>query len=169
MNTLNVAISEAVASADRSSALVTHALGSCIGVAVWDPLACTAGLLHILLPDSEIDPGKALHQPCMFADTGVPELLRLCRAAGGFPGRLRAFLIGGARFIDREGVFDIGAKNHAATRTALHKAGIPIYAEDVGGTVSRTVRIEVATGRVFVKRPGGAETELAARRRAHRR
>jgi chemotaxis protein CheD len=54
--------------------IVTYALGSCLGITVYDPVARVAGMLHVMLPLSTIAPDKAVVNPYMFVDTGVPKL-----------------------------------------------------------------------------------------------
>ena len=67
---------------DPRVTLVTYSLGSCIGVAIWDPTARVSGILHYMLPDSSISPEKAKTGPAMFADTGIPRLFRDAYALG---------------------------------------------------------------------------------------
>ena len=43
--------------------IVTHALGSCIGLAIHDPVAHVAGILHFMLPLSSVNPEKARLNP----------------------------------------------------------------------------------------------------------
>jgi len=62
--------------------LVTHALGSCLGVTIHDPVAGVGGLIHIMLPQSRIDPNKAAAKPCMFVDTGIPRLFEKAYSMG---------------------------------------------------------------------------------------
>ena len=69
-------------------------------------------------------------------------------------------LAGGAQVLDGDGVFQIGKRNYLAARKILWKAGILISAEAVGGEVSRTTRLEVGTGRMWVREGGGLEKEL---------
>ena len=52
--------------------IVMHALGSCIAVCVFDPVASVAGMLHFLLPEARINPERARQQPAVFADTCIP-------------------------------------------------------------------------------------------------
>ncbi len=75
-------------------------------------------------------------------------------------------LTGGAQVLDSQGVFQIGKRNYLAARKILWKAGILIAAEAVGGEVSRTMRLEVGTGRMWVREGGGIERELARASRA---
>ena len=55
---------------------------------------------------------------------------------------------------------DIGARNAEAVRVVLAETGVPIVAQDVGGTVGRTMRYLVGPGKVYVRGPGLAEKEL---------
>ena len=161
MTSLIVGISDCKVTRDPDAVLVTYALGSCIAVALYDPGAKVGGLLHYMLPESAIDAAKAARNPFMFADTGIPKLIEAIRANGGEPKRMLVRLAGGAQVLDSEGVFQIGKRNYLAARRILWKAGILIAAEAVGGEVSRTARMEVATGRMWVRESSGVERELA--------
>jgi chemotaxis protein CheD len=161
VNSLIVGISDCKVTRDAESVLVTYALGSCIAVAVHDPVSKASGLLHYMLPESAIDTKKAEQNPFMFADTGIPRLFEAVRAAGGGDGkRMIVRLTGGAQVLDSQGVFQIGKRNYLAARRILWKAGILIAGEAVGGEVSRTTRLEVGTGRLFVREGGGIEREM---------
>jgi len=163
MKSLVVGISDCKISWDPDDLLITYALGSCIAVALWDPVAKLGGLLHYMLPDSNLDRTKAEQNPFMFADTGIPRLLDAARARGAQPGRMLVRLAGGAQVLDSHGTFQIGKRNYLAARKILWKAGILVASEAVGGEVSRTTRLEVATGRMWVREGGGTDSELAAR------
>ena len=150
-----------VGAAAGDGRLATYALGSCLGVAVYDPVARVAGLLHAMLPESSVDPARAARTPAMFVDTGVPLLLRDCARLGARRERLVARLAGGAFAADHETAdhFRIGRRNLAAARAALAGHGVPVGAEDVGGSrVSRTLHLDAATGllRVQATAAGGA-------------
>src|SRR5262249_9994475 len=71
-----VGIGELAVGTQQQDVIVTHALGSCIAVCVWDPIAQVGGLLHFLLPESKINLARAAQQPATYADTGVPLLLQ---------------------------------------------------------------------------------------------
>src|SRR5690606_24212377 len=83
-----VGIGEFAIARGGADVIVTHALGSCVAVCLWDPAADVAGLLHVLLPDSRISPQRAAEQPAAFADTGVPLLFRAAYALGAEKKRL---------------------------------------------------------------------------------
>jgi chemotaxis protein CheD len=164
MSALVVGISDCKVSQDAESVLVTYALGSCIAVTMYDPVAKIAGMLHYMLPESALDAVKAQQNPCMFADTGIRVLFERVKAGGAQPRRMVVRLTGGAQVLDGEGVFQIGKRNYLAARKILWKAGVLIAAEVVGGEVSRTVRLEVGTGRIWMREGGGVERELADHR-----
>lgn len=160
VNPVVVGISDCKVTTDREAVLVTYALGSCVAVAMHDPVTKVSGLLHYMLPESAIDAGKAENNPFMFADTGIARLIAAVKALGGDTRRLIVSLAGGAQVLDSQGVFQIGKRNCLAARKILWKAGILISAEEVGGEVSRTTRLEAATGRVWIRQGGGVEREL---------
>jgi chemotaxis protein CheD len=156
-----VGIADCRTSKDRNSTLVTYALGSCVGIGVFDPASSVGGLLHVLLPESSLDADKAARNPCMFADTGVAQLLNRCLEMGAAKSRLRVWLAGGSTVMDPNGVFNIGKRNQLAARKALWKAGLLTLGEDLGGLGSRTVRLELSTGTFWI-RASGADQELKA-------
>lgn len=155
MGQIIVGIADCQISNQDGDTIVTHALGSCIAVAIHDPTARVAGLLHIMLPESSLDRTKATSQPFMFADTGIPALFHAAYAKGAEKKRLTVRLVGGAQVMDPNGIFNIGKRNHLACRKVLWAAGVMVHAEEVGGNVSRTVRLEVGTG-VLLWTSGGA-------------
>ena len=138
-------------SANKNTEIVTFALGSCLGVAIHDPVAGVGGLLHLMLPDSGLDPERAGRQPAMFADTGLALLFREAYRRGASKGRLRVVVVGGSQMMDENGYFNIGARNYAAVRRLFWRNNVLISAEHVGGTVNRTLGLDVGSGRAWVK------------------
>lgn len=141
--------------------LATYALGSCIGLAVHDAAAGVGGLLHFMLPDSSIDRGRSRDNPWMFADTGIPMMLERVYARGASKRRLTVRAAGGASMMDQENIFDIGRRNYLAMRKILWKAGVMVHGEAVGGVRSRTVRLEIGSGKLLIQEAGEVR-ELAA-------
>lgn len=151
-----VGISEARVSADATQVLVAHSLGSCMGIGLYDPGARVGGLLHALLPTSDMDPGAARVRPAMFVDTGLTHLLEGMAAAGASLRRCQVVLVGAAQILDHSNFFQIGRRNYAAARRALWQRGLFISREEIGRTVPRTVRLHVGTGEFVVAERGGA-------------
>lgn len=164
-----VGISDCGFSADPEASLITYALGSCIAVAVYDPARKAGALLHIILPESQLNPEKARQNPWMFADTGIPKLFERFASMGGDRRRAIVRLAGGSQVMDQNGVFNIGKRNHLAVKKMLWQVGVLIQAEAVGGEVSRTVRLELDRGGFYVREGGREEFELRQGANAHSR
>jgi len=154
-----VDIADYLVTRDADTTLVTYSLGSCIGLAIWDPASRVAGLLHFMLPDSALAPEKANRNPGMFCDTGVPALFRAAYDLGAAKSRLVVKIAGGARLLNDSGTFNIGERNYLSLRRILWRNGVLISAEDVGGSASRTLRLNAASGATSV-RVSGMETLL---------
>ena len=155
-----VGVADMKVSKQPEEVLVTHALGSCIGVAIYDPLAKVGGILHYMLPDSALDPVKGQSQPHMFADTGLPLLFRECYRLGAEKSRLRVKVAGGSQVLGNKEFFQIGRRNYAALRKIFLKNNVLIDKEDVGGTKARTLFLEIGTGNVWIRVMGQNTIEL---------
>ncbi len=136
--------------------LITYALGSCLGFCVYDPVAQVGGLIHLMLPTSQLDPKRAATNPQRFVDTGVPALFRQCYELGARKGRMSAKVAGGASVIGngRADSFQTGKRNIVALKKLLWKNGVLLESEDIGGNLSRTVSLHVKTGVIVVKSNG---------------
>jgi chemotaxis protein CheD len=156
-----VGVAEMKISATPGDLIITHALGSCLGIAIHDPVACVGGLLHVMLPLSTIDPVKASGNPCMFVDTGVPKLFRESYKAGAQKERLVVKVAGGASInkAEEDDYFQVGKRNFVMLRKILWKNGVIMRATDVGGGNSRTMSMEIGSGEVILK-TNGAEVRL---------
>ena len=157
-----IGIADCAVSNDPETVLVTYALGSCIAVTVHDHVSRVGGLLHLMLPESNLDTAKAQSNPYMFANTGIPLLFNRAFQQGAEKRRMIVRLVGGAQVLDDGGVFNIGKRNQLSARKILWKAGILIHGEEMGGTVSRTIKLEVGTGKLWVREDGQANHELIA-------
>ena len=152
--TIIVRISDSRVSNDPQVTLATHSLGSCIGVAAYDPVMRIGGMLHYQLPGSEISSSRAQHVPAMYADTGMTLLLNQMAALGADKRRLKIKLAGGARMLTGPDIFDIGRRNHTAVRKILWQQGLLIEAEEIGGTAARHLYLRIADGAVRIKTCG---------------
>jgi len=163
VTSITVGVGDCQVCNEPHSVLITYALGSCLAVLIHDPAVSVAGLLHFMLPESQIDSEKAARQPFMFADTGIPLLFRKAYELGADKRRLVVVVAGGSQMMDPEGAFNIGKRNYMAMRKIFWKAGVLVQAEEVGGAVSRTVRLEVGSGKMFLRQGGEKEVEMALR------
>lgn len=135
--------------------ITTLGLGSCIGIAVYDPSSKIGGLAHIMLPDSTKIRNNS--NIAKFADTGIDELIKRVTTAGATKSRLVAKIAGGARMFEVSGLSDVGnvgARNAEASRQKLKELGIRIISEDTGLNYGRTVELHCETGDYYIKSVG---------------
>lgn len=137
-------------SRDREDTLKTYALASCVAVTAYSPVRRVAGLIHIALPAADsILEQKA--RPAYYARTGIPLLIdTICVRYGCLKGELKIDVFGGANSIRQDDRFQIGRRNLEEVEYQLNRLQMKYHAKEVGGTVSRTVEIEVATGTVRI-------------------
>jgi chemotaxis protein CheD len=157
---LVVGVGDMQVSGNPSDSIVTYSLGSCVGVCIYDPVAAVAGMLHYMLPESKISPEKAAANPYMFADTGIPALFRKAYSLGAVKGRISVRAAGGAQILDSAGLFNIGKRNILELRKILWQNGVLLGHSEIGGTVNRTLTMEVATGEIALKTSGQGVTSL---------
>lgn len=137
--------------AKSPAVLISYALGSCVGICLYDHQLKVAGMLHILLPCQE----NALNRDNVyqFADTGIKRLVQeLLTGYGVNRERLIAKIAGGAKmFRQAQAETGIGEKNVKAVKKALKGEGVPIVAEDVGKSYGRTIVFSAQTGQMEVR------------------
>jgi chemotaxis protein CheD len=134
-----------------SDSLVTYALGSCVGIALWDAEKKQGGLVHIMLPSSRENSNPADNFR-KFADTGIQELIQSLGLMGSPKNKLVAKIAGGAKmFATNSSLFNIGERNVEAVKRYLQLMKIPIKASDTGLDYGRTVFFHTDTGILEVK------------------
>ena len=137
--------------------LITYALGSCIGICLYDPLIQLAALVHIMLP-LNMETGRK--SPLKYADTGICETLRQMEGRGAARSRIVAKIAGGARMFEVAGggnLGNIGQRNIESTHLILRRERIRLLREDVGGSVARTLLFDAASGQACVRSYGKPE------------
>ena len=163
-----IGMGQIAVSKDPGHVLTALGLGSCIAVCAYDPVARAGGMIHVVLPSSAI--GRPDGGPAKFADQGVPRLIGEMEQQGSPRSRLRFAILGGANVLtctNHAAALDVGRRNADAVVAALQQHGFAIIADHVGGKVSRTVRLRVASGEVTVKTIRDGETVLASLGNAH--
>lgn len=146
--------------ARQQGILITYALGSCIGITLYDPMIKLGALVHILLPEISNMSDQNLFK---YADTGIPETLRKLNVMGGRNVRMVAKIAGGAKMFDlkgADGFGNIGLRNVASVKSVLRAQGIRLVAEDTGQNYARTMSFDVSTGEVKIRTYGRAEIIL---------
>ncbi len=142
--------------------LTTIGLGSCVGIAIRDPVTGVGGLAHIMLPSSaEIRNNENRFK---FADTGIPDMVAEMVRQGAVKSRLVAKIAGGAQMFDfgskKDKMFSVGTRNVMASKKKLEELNIPLLAEDTGETYGRTVVFYPANGALIIRAVGKPEKNL---------
>ncbi|HIV61506.1 MAG TPA: chemotaxis protein CheD [Candidatus Butyricicoccus avistercoris] len=140
--------------------LVTYALGSCIGICLWDPLLKIGALVHIMLP---INMETNRTSPFKYADTGIRLTISKMEFMGAKRTRIIAKIAGGAKMFNvpaNSNLGNIGQRNIESVHQVLRQEGIRLLKEDVGGSAARTLFFDVATGEGTVKIYGNVERKL---------
>jgi chemotaxis protein CheD len=155
---VTVGVGDAASSNNPNITLSTYALGSCIAVVAYDPAIRAGGILHLMLPHSSIAPAKALTQPAMFADTGLPLFFQGLASLKADPGRLRILVAGGASILVGADAFKVGERNLAATMLYFSQNRLAVWRSLVGGTINRTLHLAIGTGMLTLKTPGAVDS-----------
>lgn len=151
-NTVTVGISD-LNVVKPPDVLVTYALGSCVGICLYDPLTHIAGLSHIMLPSSKLATNMTGGE-MKFADTAIPMLIKKMEKMGASQARIKAKIAGGAQMfasISNSSIANIGQRNVVAVKATLSQLRIPILAEDTGKNYGRTLYFDGETGMMKIK------------------
>lgn len=159
-----VGVGEFAVSRDPDEVIKTFALGSCVAVIFLHRPTRTVGMIHVALPESNISPEIVRDRPGYFADTGIPAILKKMAESAKQGVSLSQGMVvkiaGGANVMDTNNTFNIGKRNVLSLKKILWPLGMGPVAEDIGGSISRTVSVSVGTGKVVLSSPAKGEWEL---------
>ena len=131
-------------------------LGSCVAITLWHPRRHFGCICHFLLPTQPAAGGDGRYAPTAFA------LMQRELAAREVPlQQCVAKLFGGGRMFDQSQILDVGARNVAAARALLARAGLAPAAEHVGGG-HRHLYFDVDSGTVWVRCAGHGDHDVKA-------
>jgi chemotaxis protein CheD len=148
-----VAIGDICVVGSRRGRIVTHALGSCVAVTLFDPDLRIGGMLHFMLP-VPVDSEGAPAQPWCYGSLGVPALFKTAYALGAEKRRLIVCAAGAAELNDASGNLQIGQRNKTILRKLLWKNDVALAAEDVGGGLARSMELDLTSGAITVRIQG---------------
>lgn len=139
-------------------------LGSCVAVTLWHPRLQIGGMCHYLLPTR---PRNSTHARGFYADDAIALFLENIHQQKTSVHEYEAKVFGGAAVIasnGKTGSFgEIGVQNIAAAMALLKHHNFSVKASDVGGPHHRKLRMNLATGDVWVNGPGTESTRRAQR------
>lgn len=150
---IRVEIGGMALSSDPDDTLISYALGSCVGLAAYDPVKKIGGLIHCKLPVARQARPELGGGPAMCADVGAALLLQSMFDAGAAKHRLLITIAGCGNPV-KAITHDIGARNYTIIRKILWKNGLLVHAEDVGGEKPRTIALAIDTGEVTISSRG---------------
>ncbi len=133
----------------RSEAIIRTVLGSCVALVVWHPQYRIGGMCHYLLPsmrELQLDT-----EGLRYGDVALGELWSQMQTVSD-PSEYVMRLYGGAAMFGDLLEGSIGDKNVAFALDWARDKGVVFDSQDVGGSISRTVRLNVDTGEIELKR-----------------
>jgi chemotaxis protein CheD len=160
MSQITVKLADFSANNNPNDILIVYGIGSTLAVILYDEGAKAGGIVHFMLANSTKSSPKTNHYPAMYADSGIPLLVKSCVELGARKETLSARLAGGAYMLGEGISQSVSDGNLSAARSILSKMGIKVGAEDIGGNHMRSVRLDIATGQVYLKRPNSNWEEL---------
>jgi len=131
--------------------LVTRGLGSCLGITLYDPVKKIGAMAHPMLPD--IDKAKIKSNPCRFVNSVINKIIEDLKKEGCLKMNLVAKLFGGAHmfsFIAQDSILNVGEKNIEMAEAIFQQYGIKVAAEELRGTIGRTIELDLENGKVRV-------------------
>jgi chemotaxis protein CheD len=131
--------------------ITTFGLGSCVGIVLYDRIHKIGGLAHVLLPNAPANGNINLSK---YADTAADELLRRMLNLGAASSLIVGKLAGGAHMfagVEQVNVMQIGRHNVEQSLLALARCSIAVIAQDVGGSIGRTIVLDCETGALTIR------------------
>lgn len=154
--TIDVSTGE-VKAGNKDCILKSSAIGSCIVVAAWDPLASVGALAHVMLPGSA-PAGRDSENETKYAVQAIAKMLKLVHELGAVTERLQICLVGGGNVLKRDDD-RICRDNLLSIESILRHLNLPVREQAVGGTVRRSAWLEIQTGAFFYTE-GNSEDRL---------
>jgi chemotaxis protein CheD len=124
-------------------------LGSCVSICLWDQRQRAGGMNHFLLPISREGRPVSLR----FADVATKTLLEKLLGLGCRHRDLQAKIFGGSSLFQNQNrnASSLGARNVAAALDLMKDAGIPVTAQETGGTRGRKIAFNTDDGVVWAR------------------
>lgn len=159
-SSISVGLGEMKVLKNTDSTLACLGLGSCVGVAAWDPVARVAGMAHVVLPSSQ---GRRPDSGAKYADRAIPKLIQEVGAQGALKSRLVIKIAGGAQMAlssANDPIFKIGEQNVTAVLEAIDRESLRVEVKETGGNRGRTLRLNAASGETQVSVAGEPPRKL---------
>ncbi len=160
MSDILVKLADSAVSNNPNDTLFVYGIGSTLAVILYDEKTKVGGMLHFMFSSTAASSLRTEDCPFMYADRGIPGLVKSCTLLGARQDALSAMLAGGSIMLGKGIAQSVSDSNIYAAKTILLKMGIEIVAENTGGHQMRSVRLDIATGKTYLKQPGSNWMEL---------
>ena len=124
-------------------------LGSCVSACVRDPAAGIGGMNHFMLPDSDTGDWGGLSAATRYGNFAMETVINEIMSRGGHRDRLEIKLFGGGNVLASSS--RIGSKNVEFIRSYISDEQLNVAAEDLGGSLGRSIHYFPETGKVMRK------------------
>lgn len=158
---LVIGLGELQVSNEPGITLACLGLGSCVGISAYDPVVRVGAMAHVVLPIGEGPPGDK--SPAKYANHAIPLIVSSMEKLGAIRRRIVVKIAGGAKIIStiKSGsLLDVGERNIEAVKNQLVVNQLVLSAEDVRGSMGRSLWLDIETGVTRVKLSAGEMREL---------
>ena len=158
---MTVGLGEMHVSTDLNTVLACLGLGSCIGISAYDPGARVGAMAHVVLPrGNETDCKKS---PARYANSVFPFMMQEMEKKGAVKNRVILKIAGGAKIINNvpaNSLLDIGQRNVTSLRNAVAENQLEIKAEDLAGSLGRSMWLSIESGVTRIRTTSGSVVEM---------
>lgn len=137
--------------------MISTVLGSCVSIALFDPIAGVGGMNHFMLAkdtNMDIDGNKDKHLG-RFGEYAMEMLISDMKKKGAVMSRCTAKVFGGGNIFNTSapegGKVLVGDANIKFAFNYLEEHGIEVKSSDTGGTLPRKIFFDPTTSKVFLK------------------
>lgn len=149
----------------REHIIISTVLGSCVAVALYDPVEQIGGLNHFMLPGELHSRDFYQEESGRYGMYAMELLINTIIKEGGDKRRLKAKVFGGGHVLNTS-AGNIPESNIRFAFEFLETEQIPVIANNVGGTYARKVLFFPESSRILLKRFGDKKVQPIKREEA---
>jgi chemotaxis protein methyltransferase CheR len=138
----------------RNPVLLKTILGSCIGVAFWNPVQGVGALCHGVLP--KCPKGITGKEGYRYVDFAIRDLAKQFEDCGAHRADLQVKVFGGADVLSGYSTdpqrATVGQQNCQTALEVLQDENLTLLVSDIGGSVGRAIQFDTGSGEVRLRR-----------------
>ncbi len=136
--------------------IISTVLGSCVSVALFDPVKKQGGMNHFLLPrygNGEVTEKSLIQQEFRYGLYAMEILINSLMKMGSRKNSLIAKVFGGSEMFEISSrVTNVGKQNREFALLYLENENIPVISSDLGGPLGRKILFFPKTGKILLKK-----------------